>query len=61
MRESNDKPELHLLRGGDDLTFADILALFGALTGREPTEDEVVEARKVWDEVIEDEQTREGD
>jgi ketosteroid isomerase-like protein len=55
-----DKPELHLLRG-DTLIFEDILALFRALTGREPIEQEIAEARKVWDEVAEDQQTREVD
>jgi hypothetical protein len=47
MSESN-KPELHLLHP-DEITFENLLEMFRDLTGREPTPEEVEEARAEWD------------
>jgi hypothetical protein len=43
----SDKPELVLIEG-KDITFEDITGMFRRLTGREPTPEEVEEARQRW-------------
>lgn len=44
----NDKPALHLLNGSE-ITFEMLGQLFAKLTGREPTAEEIEEARREWD------------
>jgi hypothetical protein len=43
-----DKPELHLLHP-DEITFESIMQMFRDLVGREPTPQELEEARREWD------------
>jgi hypothetical protein len=40
--------ELHLLNP-HTMTFADLMAMFRRLTGREPTAEEVEEAKREWE------------
>ena len=47
--EQTEKPEL-VLADTRKMTFADTLAMFRRLTGREPTAEDTAEARKLWDE-----------
>jgi hypothetical protein len=42
-----EKPTLHLLDAGDDLTVEDLVDFYRALTGKEPTPEELQEAQ-VW-------------
>jgi len=44
----NDKPTLHLLHP-DEVTLDNIIQMFRKLTGREPTPEEVEEARAEWE------------
>lgn len=48
MAEAQKKPELHL--AGPRPSFDDMMKLYKKLTGREPTAQEMQEARKVWGE-----------
>jgi hypothetical protein len=48
MSEESDKPSLMLIRG-DKIDAETIRRLFVKLTGREPTAEEMEEARKVLD------------
>jgi hypothetical protein len=48
MRTDDPKPTLHLLPGAS-LTFEQALDLLRELTGREPTEAELAQARAVWE------------
>ena len=43
-----DKPELHLLRP-NEITFENVMEMFRRLTGRDPTPEEVEEARREWE------------
>jgi len=43
------KVQLHLLKG-DEITAESILALLTAITGREPTPEEVAEVRRAMEE-----------
>jgi hypothetical protein len=43
-------PELFLLQC-EDTTFADLMEMFRKLTGREPTAEEIEEARREWEEI----------
>ena len=47
-KPKNDKPTLHLLHS-NEITFENIMEMFRKLTGREPTAEEVEEARLEWD------------
>jgi hypothetical protein len=49
VRTDDAKPQLFLLPG-DSLTFEQVMVLFTSLTGREPTEAELDEARRSWGE-----------
>jgi hypothetical protein len=42
------KPERHLL-DAKEATFGDVIDLFRKLTGREPTPEEIEEARREWE------------
>ena len=44
-----EQPALHLLDAGDEMTFEDIVALFRALTGRDPTPQELEDLKKEMD------------
>ena len=46
-----DKKQPHLvLLPAERITLGNVFKMFTAMTGREPTEEEVAEARKLWDE-----------
>ena len=47
-KAKNDKPELVFLEG-DGITFEDITDMFRRLMGREPTPEEIEEARREWE------------
>jgi hypothetical protein len=47
-QQRNDKPTLHLLHP-QEITFENIMEMFRKLTGREPTPEEVEEARAEWE------------
>lgn len=47
-QQQNDKPELHVLNPRT-ATLAQVINLFCKLTGREPTPEEVEEARAEWE------------
>lgn len=44
----NDKPALHLT-DAKAVSFEQMMNLFRKLTGREPTAEEIEEARREWD------------
>jgi hypothetical protein len=44
----SEQPELHL-SDAKEMTLADVFNLFRKLTGREPTAEEVEEARREWE------------
>ena len=48
MEEQKEKPSFSLLRG--DAGLDEIFALFRHLTGREPSMEEIEEARGIWSE-----------
>jgi hypothetical protein len=48
-QQKHDKPpELHVLNPRT-ATFADVMEMFRSLTGREPTAEEIEEARREWE------------
>jgi hypothetical protein len=48
-QQQDNQPELHVLNPRT-ATLEDVLNLFRKLTGREPTPEEVEEARAEWDQ-----------
>jgi hypothetical protein len=57
MGEQTDKPALHLV-DAKEITFEQIIDLFRQLAGREPTAEEVEEARREWQD--EESEKRQG-
>lgn len=47
-KASKQEPELHL-RDANQMTFQNMMDLFRKLNGREPTPEEIEEARTEWD------------
>jgi hypothetical protein len=53
-KPKKQKPKLILLPG--DATFEELTDMFRELTGREPTEEDLKEAREVWHELEKNEE-----
>lgn len=48
LKASGEKPELHLA-DAKQMTLDDVLNLFRRVTGREPTPEEIEDARREWE------------
>ena len=46
-QKKDDKPDLHLLDAGEMVKIEDIVAMYTSMTGRDPSPEEIEEARKI--------------
>jgi hypothetical protein len=47
MAGGTERPNLNLMRGGEDLTVEDVVEFYQAITGRTPTPEEIEKAWKI--------------